>query len=60
MYGASDKTGAFPAHNACLPGDITASLYLMLGLSPDRLLHNALGRPHRLVANGNPIRELFA
>jgi hypothetical protein len=59
VYGASDKTGAFPAHDACLPGDITASLYQLLGLSPDRLLHDALGRPHRLVATGNPIPQLF-
>lgn len=60
VYGSSDKTGAFPAHDPCLPGDITASLYHLLGLSPERLLHDSQGRPHRLVAAGSPISDLFA
>ena len=60
VHGASDKTGAFPARDPCLPGDITASLYQLLGLSPERLLHDQQGRPHRLVAVGNPIPRLFA
>ncbi|MCE9608554.1 MAG: DUF1501 domain-containing protein [Planctomycetia bacterium] len=60
VYGASDKTGAFPARDALGPGDITASMYQLLGLSPDRLLHDPHGRPHRLVAAGNPIPQLFA
>lgn len=58
VYGASDKTGAFPARDALVPGDIISTIYNQLGISPDYLLHDQVNRPHRLVAAGNVVPEL--
>jgi uncharacterized protein (DUF1501 family) len=60
VYGASDKTGAFPARDALVPGDIISTIYNQLGISPDYLLHDQVNRPHRLVAAGNVVPELVA
>jgi uncharacterized protein (DUF1501 family) len=59
VYGASDKIGAFPAREPHLPGDVIATIYQLLGIPPDGLLHDQLGRPHRLVAAGNVIPALL-
>ncbi|HEV3005769.1 MAG TPA: DUF1501 domain-containing protein [Pirellulales bacterium] len=60
IYGASDKIGAFPARDALVPGDIIATIYHQLGIPSDRWIHDQLGRPHRLVAKGEVVRELLA
>jgi hypothetical protein len=60
VYGASDRIGAFPARDPLLPGDIIATIYHQLGLSPDQWVPDQLGRPHRLVAAGDVVRELIA
>jgi uncharacterized protein (DUF1501 family) len=59
VYGASDKIGAFPARDAVTAGDITATIYRALGISQETLLHDQLGRPHRLVERGAPILDLL-
>jgi hypothetical protein len=59
VYGASDRIGAFPARDALVPGDIIATIYHQLGLSAERLIHDSLGRPYRLVAAGNVVPELL-
>jgi uncharacterized protein (DUF1501 family) len=59
IYGASDKIGAFPARDALVPGDIIATIYHLLGIESDRWIHDQLGRPHRLVAKGDVVRELL-
>ena len=41
------------------PIDLVASLYHLLGVPADLMLHDTGGRPHR-VGPGNAIRELFA
>jgi len=60
VYGASDKIGAFPARDAVTAGDITATIYRALGISQETLLHDQLGRPHRLVERGTPILDLLS
>ena len=60
VYGASDRTGAFPARDPLVPGDIIATIYHLLGISADRWIHDSLGRPHRLVASGNLVPDLLA
>jgi hypothetical protein len=57
--GASDKIGAFPARDPHSPGDVIATIYHLLGIPPDSLLEDQLGRPHRLVAAGNVIPALI-
>ena len=59
IHGASDKIGAFPARDPHVPGDVVATLYQALGISPAQELLDQLGRPHRLVPAGEAIRELL-
>jgi len=60
VYGASDKSGAFPARDPLLPGDIIATIYHLMGVPIDYDLRDQLNRPHRLVAAGNVVPELLA
>ncbi|MBS0208647.1 MAG: DUF1501 domain-containing protein [Planctomycetes bacterium] len=60
VYGASDSTGALPAQNPTRPGDVIATLYHLLGISPAEVIHDRLGRPHRLVPEGEVIPALLA
>lgn len=49
VYGKSDKTSAYPAENPVSPGDIGATLYSLMGVSPDAEIVDQTGRPHPLV-----------
>ncbi len=59
IYGSSDQTGAFPAADPLIPGDVVSTIYHALGIRHDRELHDRLGRPHRLVPTGDCIRDLL-
>jgi hypothetical protein len=58
VYGASDRFAAYPRSNPVTPDDIAATIYGALGLAPETLLTDPLGRPQTL-ALGEPIRDLF-
>jgi len=60
VYGASDKTGAFPADRPTTPGDLVATLYHLLGVDPTGEQYDALNRPHRIIPKGDVIRDLIA
>lgn len=60
IFGASDKTGAFPADRPVTPGDILATMYRLLGLDHRQELIDRTGRPHRLVPKGDVISDLIA
>jgi len=60
IYGASDKIGAFPADKPLLPGDVTSTIYHLLGVRPDREMRDRLDRPHRLVPAGDVVTDLIA
>src|SRR6185369_9363269 len=53
IYGSSDSTGAFPASNPLVPGDILATMYFALGLRHEAELYDQLNRPHRVVPAGD-------
>src|SRR5687767_9050002 len=53
-YGASDKTGAFPAENPVRPDDLAATLYYMLGIDPHTEVYGVGNRP-LLIADGKPV-----
>lgn len=59
IHGASDAEAAYPKANPVSPEDMLATMYHALGISPDSLIHDQLGRPHRLV-EGQPLVELFS
>ena len=58
VWGASDKIGAFPVQDAVTPADLAATIYWRFGIDPKTIVHDQLGRPHRL-AEGEPIQKLF-
>ena len=58
VWGASDKIGAYPVQDAVTPADLAATIYWRFGIDPKTIIHDQLGRPHRL-AEGEPIRKLF-
>ena len=60
VYGASDRTGAFPADKPTTPGDIIATMYQLLGLDPDGEVRDLFDRPHRIAPVGNCIPDLLA
>jgi hypothetical protein len=60
VYGASDRTGAFPARDPLVPGDIISTIYHCLGIRPDEELRDQLDRPHRLVPAGSLVKALLA
>ena len=58
-YGASDKTGAFPAENPVRPDDLAATVYYMLGIDPRTEVYGVGNRP-LVIADGKPILDILA
>lgn len=59
IYGASDSGAAYPASDPRGPSDFCATLYHLLGVPPDTVIHDNLGRPHNLII-GQPIDPIFS
>jgi len=59
VYGASDKTGSYPAENPVRPDDLAATIYAALGIDPHTELRSAAGRPV-LAADGKVVSGIFA
>ena len=59
IYGASDKSGAFPAENPVRPDDLAATLYYMLGIDPHTEVYGVGNRP-LLIADGKPVLDILA
>lgn len=58
VWGSSDKHGAFPRSQPVDPVDLHATIYHAMGLNPDTLIHDGLGRP-LAISTGVAIRGLF-
>lgn len=58
IYGASDRTGAYPALDPVTPDDIAATMYWALGIDPATEFYDTLRRPLPIAA-GQPITRLF-
>ena len=58
VYGSSDKQGAYPATNPVSPADLTATIYHTLGINPEMLVTDRLGRELTLT-EGKPLRALW-
>jgi hypothetical protein len=59
IYGASDRSGAFPVSDPVGPADLAATLFSRFNLDPAAEIFDQTGRPFRL-AEGKPISALFA
>ncbi|MBW3542967.1 MAG: DUF1501 domain-containing protein [Planctomycetes bacterium] len=58
VYGASDKEGAYPARDRVSGGDLTATLFHLLGIDPAATYMDPQRREHRLTL-GSPIRGIL-
>ena len=58
VYGASDRSGAYPASDPVTPGDLAATLYWRFGIDSATEVGDVTGRPYRL-AEGQPLSRLF-
>ena len=58
VFGASDKAAAYPTRDKVTQDNIAATIYHLLGLDPDSLIHDRLGRPHP-IALGDPMMKLL-
>jgi hypothetical protein len=58
VYGASDRTGAFPQDNPVRPHDLTATIFHLLGINPQGFFPDRTGRPH-LLTRGEPLARLL-
>ncbi len=57
-YGASDRDGGYPADKRVDPGDLTATMFHLLGMKHQMTFPDRLGREHRLT-EGTPIWDLL-
>ena len=58
VVGASDKHGGDVAHRPISPKDLLATMYHLLGIDHQTIVHDALGRPLPLV-EGHVINEML-
>jgi hypothetical protein len=49
VYGSSDKAAAYPISHPHHPRDMAATVYHLLGVPEDTLVHDQTSRPHHLV-----------
>jgi hypothetical protein len=54
VIGASDKNGAYPVTDPVRGGDLTATLFHLLGIDPNGMFRDKANRPHP-ITKGEPI-----
>lgn len=59
VIGASDKNGAYPATAPFTGGDLTATMFHLLGIDPNGFFLDNLNRPHP-ITKGEPIAAMLA
>jgi hypothetical protein len=58
VYGSSDAHGGYPKDGIVRPQDLTATIFHLLGYSPDVQIHDNLSRPLP-ISRGEPIRAVL-
>jgi uncharacterized protein (DUF1501 family) len=58
VVGASNALGEYPAERPYRPGDVLATMYHTLGISPSTEFPDREGRPMPILSEGAPIPEL--
>ena len=59
VYGTSDREAGYPIENAVSPEDLAKTIYWALGIDPDLMLQDRLGRPVPMIESGRPLTHLF-
>jgi Protein of unknown function (DUF1501) len=57
-FGTSDKRGEYPADRKVTPADVAKTVYHAMGIT-DLEARDREGRPYNLLADGDPILDLF-
>ncbi len=60
VHGASDRTGSLPIRGAVTPGDLIATMYRLLGIHHETMIHDPLDRPRLIVPEGRVVNEILA
>ena len=60
VLGSTDKTAAQVNDHAVSPGDIVATIYHLLGVDPETMVHDLSNRPYSISHGGRPIGEVLA
>lgn len=60
IHGSSDAQAAYVRTHPVSPADICATIYRLLGIDPDLLLEDQLGRPIAIAHGGRPIDAILA
>jgi hypothetical protein len=60
VYGKSDAQAAYPQDKPASPADIVATIYHCLGIDPEMLVSDQVGRPQPVARSGTPIWEILA
>src|SRR5262245_8940718 len=60
VYGASDSQAAYVKSNPASTADICATIYSILGISPEFRVPDRTNRPVEIAHGGQPIREIMA
>jgi hypothetical protein len=59
VVGATDARGYSAVERVLSPENFASTVYLKLGIDPDKALYAPNGRPTHLVSDPTPIRELM-
>jgi hypothetical protein len=59
VVGATDRNGYAAVDRIYGPENLVSSVYLKLGIDPDKILYTSSGRPAHLVSDPRPIAELM-
>jgi hypothetical protein len=60
IIGATDVRGFAATERVLSPENFVSTVYLKLGIDPDKILYTPQGRPTHLVSNPTPIQELMS
>ena len=60
VIGATDKNGAYVTDRPVRPADVAWTIYDALGIDAGRELMTPEGRPSLILAEGAPVREIYA
>ncbi|MCA9218173.1 MAG: DUF1501 domain-containing protein, partial [Planctomycetales bacterium] len=59
IVGATDRNGHSAIENIYAPENLVSSVYLKMGIDPDKVIYTPAGRPSHLVSDPRPIQELM-
>ncbi|SIO60330.1 Protein of unknown function [Singulisphaera sp. GP187] len=59
VIGATDSKGYTAVERILSPENFASTVYLKLGINPDKMYYTPQGRPSHLVSNATPITELM-